>query len=60
MFRPDNFRKYSKDQLIKYQQLLLFKMNSTRDENKNTSLEEYSKRIKEYDEFTEWFSKWDN
>lgn len=55
MFDVEYYKRCSKEQLIKYQRLLLFRINSTKEDNENVSLEEFSKRIKEYDEFTEWF-----
>jgi hypothetical protein len=60
VFDAEYHKKCSKEQLIKYQRLLLFRINSTKEENENVSLEEFAKRRDEYDKFTIWFHNLEN
>jgi hypothetical protein len=47
----DTFHGFDDEQLIRYQRILIFRMNLTR---WDISAEEFKKRQQEYDEFTEW------
>lgn len=55
MFDFDKTKKYSIDQLIKYQRLLIARCNLM---HNNIPDGEFLKRQKEYNEFTEWLYQW--